>query len=100
MLRSAGPSVLAPAAPFLKVLHRVWGRQVSGPGAGVWGGMSLTLAALPVEDSEPLIPREELRADPDLTGHPLPPEPTTQGPHLHTGNAGHAQGRGAALCLI
>ena len=73
MLRSAGPSVLAPATPFLKVFHRVWGRQVSGPGAGVWGGMGLTLAALPVEDTEPLIPREELRADPRTHDPGAPP---------------------------
>lgn len=37
-------------------------------GAGIWGWLGLTLAALRMEDTEPLIPREELQVDPDLMG--------------------------------
>lgn len=59
MLRSAGLSVLVLPAPFLEVLHWVLLSPACGPGAGVWGRLGLTLAAVRVEDTELLIPRKE-----------------------------------------
>lgn len=46
----------------------IWGGWGMALGAGIWGWLGLTLAALRVEDTEPLIPREELQVDPDLMG--------------------------------
>lgn len=60
MLTSAGLSILILPAPFLEVLHWVLRRPACGPGAGVWARLGLTLAALRVEHTELLIPREEL----------------------------------------
>lgn len=62
-----------------------WGRLGRGPGRWRPGLAGPHPGSLAVEDTEPLVPREELQVDPNLVWHLLPVKPTTQEPNQHTG---------------